>query len=60
MTDNEAKSVTLYEREEEYEYYKWGDLVLVGMTGADGMIKQIKPDEVLPVGTALYVRRGEK
>lgn len=56
MTDNEEKFVSLHIWEDDYEYSWWGDLELWGVIGADGIVKQIKPDEVLPVGTELYVR----
>ena len=40
------------------EYALWG--VVVGGLGGRWPIQQINPGEIWPVGTALYVRTGEK
>ena len=42
-------------RDEQPEYALWG--VVVGNPGGRWPIQQINPNEVWPVGTALYVRR---
>jgi len=43
---------------EQSEYQLWG--TINGSPGSRWPVEQVNPNEVWPVGTALYVRRGEK
>jgi len=60
----ERDSVSLYVRDDEYEYSLWGDVelwgVVAGAPGGRWAGKQLNPYEIWPVGTALYVRVGAK
>ena len=60
----EEEPVSLFVRVDDYEYEKWGDVelwgVVTGGLGVRQVVHQINPNEVWPVGTALYVRRAKK